>query len=97
MIKTIFKRPYYSNPLNSNTQLQNSALTLPHADGDRPQIGPDLTARPLYPQGTQHSSHLSIPHRFTAYSFHTFIRTNSKTMKENQTSSGAPQNPSADK
>ena len=51
------------------SQLQNSALTLLHAGGDHPQIWPDLTARPLYPQGTQHSSQLSIIHKFTSHNF----------------------------
>ena len=54
-------------------QEQSPAHVLPHADGNQPHICPDLSARPLYSQKSQHSSQLNISPNFTSYNCQIFI------------------------
>ena len=64
------------------SQVQNAVLALLHADGDHPQISPDPGARPLNPQGSQHSSQLHINRRFTSYNCQILIGINRENITE---------------
>ena len=70
------------------SQVQNAALALLRADGDHPHISPHLAARPLNPQGSQHSSQLHSNHKLTSYNGHILTGTNRESITEKWPSNG---------